>query len=105
MENDIARVLAEMRSHAITAQGGFSKPVQETAGGDFSALFKQSIDKVNELQQTSKELTTAFEMGDPNVSVADAMVAMQKSGIAFQAMVQVRNKVVSAYQDIMSMPV
>lgn len=105
MNNDISRILAEMRNHAIIAQGSSTPPVQETGGADFSALLKQSIAKVNDLQQTSQNLTRAVELGDPNVSISDAMIAMQKSSIAFEAMVQVRNKVVSAYQEIMSMPV
>ncbi|MEW5757150.1 MAG: flagellar hook-basal body complex protein FliE [Pseudomonadota bacterium] len=105
MNNDIARILAEMRNHAIVAQGRSMAPAQETGGADFSALLKQSIEKVNDLQKTSQHLTRAVELGDPNVSISDAMIAMQKSSLAFEAMVQVRNKVVSAYQEIMSMPV
>jgi len=107
VNNDISRILAEMRNHAISAQGGVNKTAEAPAanGADFSTLLKQSIDKVNELQGISKETVNAFEMGDPNVSLSDAMVSMQKSSIAFQAAVQVRNKVITAYQDIMSMPV
>ncbi|EKE75421.1 flagellar hook-basal body complex protein FliE [Gallaecimonas xiamenensis] len=72
---------------------------------DFASLFNQALDKVNGLQQNSAAKQTAVEMGDPNVSVADAMIASQKAGIAFQATVQVRNKLVQAYQDVMNMPV
>lgn len=102
---DLARVLAEMRNHAAQAQGGQAEEASKVAGSDFSSMLKQSVDKVNELQQASKANVTAFEMGDPNVSLADAMVSMQKASIAFQAMSQVRNKVVQAYQEVMSMPV
>ncbi len=102
---DISRVLAEMRNHTQQIQGAEADTATKVAGSDFSDLFRQSVDKVNELQQISKENTTAFEMGDPNVSLADAMVSMQKAGIAFQAMSQVRNKMVQAYQEVMSMPV
>ncbi len=103
--SDISRVLAEMRNHALQAQGSRAEEGSKVAGEDFGALLKQSVDKVNELQQISKANATAFEMGDPNVSLADAMVSMQKASIAFQAMTQVRNKMVQAYQEVMSMPV
>ncbi|WP_115719210.1 flagellar hook-basal body complex protein FliE [Gallaecimonas mangrovi] len=72
---------------------------------DFANLFTQALDKVNGLQQDASAKQTAVEMGDPKVSIADAMIASQKSGIAFQATIQVRNKLIQAYQDVMNMPV
>ncbi len=103
--SDISRVLAEMRSHSLQAQGFSAEKTANVPGADFADLLKQSVDKVNSLQKMSKANVTAFEMGDPNVSLADAMVSMQKASIAFQAMSQVRNKVIQAYQEVMSMPV
>ena len=50
-------------------------------------------------------MAAAFEMGDPNVDLADTMLALQKSSLSFQALSQVRNKLVSAYQEIMNMQV
>lgn len=102
--NDLSRVLVEMRSMASAAQGA-PQGVQQAAGADFGALLKQSIDKVNDLQQDSSSLATSFERGMPGVDLADVMIAQQKSSISFQALIQVRNKVVSAYQEVMSMPV
>ena len=72
---------------------------------DFAGLLKDSVGKVNEVQQASASLQAAFEAEDPNVDLAEVMVAMQKSSLSFQAMTSVRNKLVSAYQEIMSMPV
>jgi flagellar hook-basal body complex protein FliE len=66
---------------------------------------KQSIDQVNETQKTAGKLSAAFSAGDPNLDVAEVMVALQKAGVAFQAMTEVRNRLVTAYQDIMNMPV
>jgi flagellar hook-basal body complex protein FliE len=57
------------------------------------------------MQLDSKRQTMAFEMGDKSLSLADVMVAKEKSGIAFEATIQVRNKVLEAYKQIMSMPV
>lgn len=106
VQSDINRILAEMRNHAIAAsQARPAEGAQAANGVDFSSMLRQSIDKVNDMQQTSSAMAQAFEMGDPSVSLSDAMISMQKASIAFQAMVQVRNKVISAYQEVMSMPV
>jgi len=71
----------------------------------FSNILKESIGKVNEAQAQSNLLQEAFQKGDPNVEVSQVMLAMQKSSVSFQAMVQVRNKIIQAYQEIMNMPV
>lgn len=72
---------------------------------EFSSLLKNAIDTVNGLQADSKNKATAFEMGDRSVSIGDVMIAQQKSSVAFEATVQVRNKMVDAYKEIMSMTV
>lgn len=77
----------------------------ETQAPGFSNMLKDAIDSVNDLQKTSGQLQQAFIQGDPNIDIARVMVASQKSGIAFQAVVQVRNKMLESYKDIMSMPV
>lgn len=100
-EMNIDQVLAQMRAMSIEAG---AKPQQANNDGDFAAVLKQSIDAVNETQQTSSEMAKAFEMGDPDISLAEVMIASQKASVSFQAMVQVRNKLVEAYQDIMNMP-
>jgi flagellar hook-basal body complex protein FliE len=60
---------------------------------------------VSDLQQDSSAKKTAFQLGDKSVTLAETMIAAQKAGIAFEATVQVRNKFVEAYKEIMSMPV
>ncbi|PKG39846.1 flagellar hook-basal body complex protein FliE [Psychromonas sp. Urea-02u-13] len=72
---------------------------------DFSQMLKQAIDNVNGLQKDTGELRNRFEMGDENVSLGDVMIASNKSSLAFEATVQVRNKMVEAYKSVMSMPV
>lgn len=72
---------------------------------DFQVMFKNAIDTVNSTQKTSSNLQTRFEQGDPSVDLPEVMIAMQKSSVSFQAMTQVRNKLVEAYKDIMNMPV
>lgn len=79
--------------------------VNNPASANFSDLLQQAVNNVNDLQSTSGELKNAVEMGDRSVSLAEAMIASQKAGVAFEATVQVRNKLVDAYKQIMSMPV
>src|SRR3569833_676948 len=74
-----------------------------TGAVDFQSALKSSLDQVNEVQLQSKKLADRFEMGDPSVSLTDAMISLQKSSIAFQNTVQVRNKLVYAYHEIMNM--
>jgi flagellar hook-basal body complex protein FliE len=76
-----------------------------TSANEFSDMLSQAVNNVNGLQAESRQAQKAFEMGDPNLSLADVMIAKEKSGIAFEATVQVRNKVLEAYKTIMNMPV
>lgn len=104
--SNVDQVLAEMRRIAAAAQ---SSPAEtdrtQGSGADFASLLKKSVDQVNGIQQTAGKLSTAFSAGDPNVDVTEVMIALQKAGVAFQAMAQVRNRLVTAYQEIMSMQV
>ena len=79
--------------------------VNSSRSANFGDLLQQAVDNVNDLQAKSGELRTAVEMGDRSVSLAEAMIAAQKSSVAFEATVQVRNKLVDAYKQIMAMPV
>ena len=72
---------------------------------NFADALKGALDSVAATQNASADLGKRFTMGDDSVSLSDMMVASQKSSIAFQATVQVRNKMMSAYQDIMNMQV
>jgi len=104
--SNVDQVLAEMRRLTAVAQSGPAETEKAATGdGDFATLLKQSVDQVNETQQAASKLSSAFSSGDPNVDVTEVMIALQKAGVAFQAMTEVRNRLVSAYQDIMSMPV
>jgi len=104
--NNVDQVMAELRRLTAAAQGGQTEVAHtQGAGADFASLLKQSINQVNDLQQTASTMSSAFSSGDPNVNVTEVMVALQKAGVAFQAMTEVRNRLVSAYQDIMSMQV
>jgi len=108
-EINVNQLLAQMKTMAAQVEQSSTTLNTEAVNGaekpDFSNLLKQSIDSVNETQMTAGQLTTAFEKGDPDVSLAEVMVALEKASVSFQAMTQVRNKLLSAYQEVMNMPV
>ena len=104
--SDIAinQVLAQMR--AMQAQANPQATPEVVQGqGNFSNLMQDSIREVNAAMQESRAMTTRFEMGDPSVSLAEVMVNSQKAGLQFQAMAEIRNRVLSAYKEVMNMPV
>jgi len=78
---------------------------KKSTAPDFSEMLKQAIDNVNGLQENTSNLRNRFEMGDEDVSLGEVMIAANKSSLAFDATVQVRNKMVEAYKEVMSMPV
>jgi len=107
-EIDMNSLLAQLRANSAATQSELS-PINSAVSGsenqDFSKLLQSSINKVNDLQKHSSDLGVAFELGDSKVSLAEVMLARQKSGVAFQSVLQVRNKLISAYKDVMSMSV
>jgi flagellar hook-basal body complex protein FliE len=101
-EMNVNQVLAKMQAMSLEAKG--SKDQEPSGGADFATMLKQTIGAVNDTQQTAGKLTQAFESGDTNVSLSEVMVASQKASVSFQAMLQVRNRLVEAYKDVMNMP-
>lgn len=105
-------MMAQLKAAAARTSPANANPLGDnalqakaTGAVDFQAVFKSSLDQVNQVQLQSQQLAQRFEMGDSSVSLSDAMISMQKSSIALQQTVQVRNKLVSAYQEIMNMGV
>ncbi|WPL19743.1 Flagellar hook-basal body complex protein FliE [Thiorhodovibrio winogradskyi] len=72
---------------------------------NFAETLTDSLRAVNGLQREAKEVQTSFELGDANVSLPQVMVAMSKSSLAFEATNQVRNRLLTAYQEVMRMSV
>ena len=99
----------EMQSLAQQAKGDFASAnhTQELAKSDgqgFANALQEAVGDVNKMQKEAGALSAAFDRGDPNVSLPDVMIAMQKSSIGFNSVLQVRNRLITAYQDIMNMP-
>ncbi|BBP03859.1 flagellar hook-basal body complex protein FliE [Sulfuriferula plumbiphila] len=103
----IEAMMAQLKAAAVRAEGAQS-PLQagKTAHrADFADALKSSLDQVNNVQHQSAQLGQRFAMGDDKVNLSDVMISMQKANISFQATVQVRNKLVAAYNEIMNMQI
>lgn len=80
-------------------------PAAEAGANSFSSLLTASLDQVNATQQTAEAMAKDFAAGTSNANLHEVMAELQKANLSFQTMVQVRNKLVTAYQDIMNMQV
>ncbi|GAB3460164.1 flagellar hook-basal body complex protein FliE [Azotobacter salinestris] len=103
----IQSALQQMQILASQAAGapGPSLQAAGAAPGSFAGELQAAIHRVNQLQQTASAKSDAFQAGEPGVALNDVMVDMQKASVAFQMGVQVRNRLVSAYKEVMSMQV
>ncbi len=101
------QILGQLRSAAALAAGpGVKAPADAgNKAGDFAAVLKASLDQANGMQQQATKLARDFELGATDASLPDVMVSIQKANVSFQQVVQVRNRLVSAYHDIMNMQV
>jgi flagellar hook-basal body complex protein FliE len=101
------RLMLEMRAMQTDAMAR-TRPTpesQEVGAPSFSEMLGAAVNKVHETQQSASQIASAFEMGQGGVDLTEVMIASQKASVSFQALTQVRNKLVQAYQDIMQMPV
>lgn len=73
--------------------------------GGFAGNFKNALKEVSAAQNEATRLQTQVQLGNPAVSLEETMLAMQKAQIGFQATLNVRNRMVQAYTDIMNMSV
>lgn len=99
----IESVLQQMRVTALQAGVG-PAATQSVESGGFAAELKRSLNNISAAQQSADSQAQAFELGEDGVALNDVMVSLAKAGIGFQMGLQVRNKVVAAYQEIMSLP-
>ncbi|WP_415893362.1 flagellar hook-basal body complex protein FliE [Neptuniibacter sp. PT8_73] len=112
---DINSVLMQMRTiktqvqsaspeimSGMVSEPGAVKPNDRTGFGD---ILKNAVDAVSETQADAKKMAVAYEKGDPTIDLPQVMIAAEKASVSFQAMTQVRNRLVSAYEDVMKMPI
>lgn len=107
-------LFAQMQSMSLEAVGRNTNDISfenegipsiNKSGSDFGNLLKDAINNVNDIQQDAATKKNAYEMGDRSITLAETMISLSKAGIAFDATIQVRNKFVEAYKEIMNMPV
>jgi flagellar hook-basal body complex protein FliE len=101
----ISQVLAEMRALQARASGISEAPAAAAQPSEFANLMKNSVDHVASMQNQATALADAYESGDKSIDLAKVMLEVQKAGLAFRAMTEVRNKLVDAYQQVMNMSV
>ena len=99
---DFAQAVARA---GLNTQGQPLKKVQAPDDGGFQKALTQAIQSVSNSQVQASQMQREVQLDNPNVSIEETMVAMQKAQIGFQATLQVRNKLVQAYSDIMNMQV
>ncbi|WP_343816007.1 MULTISPECIES: flagellar hook-basal body complex protein FliE [Colwellia] len=100
-------LLAQMQSMSLEA---IAKPqnndnIVNNTTNNFGDLLSNALNTVNDLHKDAGKKTTAFELGDRSVTLADVMIARSKAGIGSDAAIQIRNKAIEGYKEIMSMPV
>ena len=113
---EINSILAQIRSLSGQTKVGTAQAAQtqQTSGtsaagasatgtSDFANILKSGLDAVNQSQAQANQMTDAFSRGTPGVELPQVMLATAKAGVSFHALNEVRNRLVSAYQDIMNM--
>ncbi len=100
----IDQLLSQMNAAAAIA-GGKTPPVAPEGAANFADALKGAIEQVNNAQQGADKMAENYQTGKVETNVQDVMIELQKASLSFQTMVQVRNKLVTAYQDVMNMSV
>lgn len=97
-------LLKSVHQNQAASQTGTASQVSGSNPGAFADTLKDALHGVNAVQTRADDLSAAYDRGDVT-DVAKVMLARQEAGVAFEATLQVRNKLLSAYQDIMRMGV
>ncbi|MGG7054438.1 flagellar hook-basal body complex protein FliE [Nitrosomonas sp. ANs5] len=103
----INQLLTQLKSASEQAAGNphTQQATMAPAHADFGQLLKSAVDQVNTVQQTAGQMSESFVQGKSDIELHEVMISLQKANISFQSMIQVRNRLVTAYQEIMNMQV
>jgi flagellar hook-basal body complex protein FliE len=99
------QLLSQIRALNAELNSATINPSQNVKGPGFGELLQNSIASVAETQKSAQDLAVAYETGNTDVSLIEVMVKLQEADLSFRAVTEVRNKLISAYQEIMNMPV
>lgn len=102
--NGAIRTANQVANLAGVAGAGTAAGAPAGAPGSFADLVRNGLDQVSSTQQRASQLAAQFERGVPGVELPQVMLEMQKASVSFRAVTEVRNRFVSAYQEIMNMP-
>ena len=106
-QSNIQSMLETLRAYQTQSAGTVNAPETAKAGQveqpSFFNAVQSAVDRVNDASKQSSAMAEAYERGE-DVPLTDVVLAMQKSSLAFEATLQVRNKVMKAYEEIMNMP-
>lgn len=98
-------VIQQMKVLATQAGGAPAKAATATGTAGFGDAMRASLDRINDMQQSATSEAQAFQAGKPGVALYDVMIDTQEASLAFQMGVQVRNRLVNAYKEVMNMQV
>lgn len=101
----IAQAVSALKASAAAVRPDAASNAGAPGRFDFAASLNSALEGVSKSQHGATELQRQFQLENPNVSLEETMIAMNKSSLSFQAAVQVRNKLVQAYEQVMNMPV
>lgn len=106
ISSGINQMLAQLKAASELAAGNHTPDTTNASSqADFGQLLKSAVDQVNDVQQAAGQLSQGFVRGDSDAQLHEVMISLQKANISFQSMIQVRNRLVTAYQEIMNMQV
>lgn len=95
---------AQASQGAPNMESALEKTIGAPNGPSFTEAVRSTLNSVNEMQVKATNIANAYERGE-GVPLTDVVLSMQKSSMAFEATLQIRNKVLKAYEDILNMPV
>jgi flagellar hook-basal body complex protein FliE len=98
-------LLAKLNAMRDVTKGVPVATPKQAAKLDFASALKETLGRVEGAQATAASQAERFQLGDPKVTLEETMVSLAKANVSFQQLVQVRNKVVAAYHDIMNMQI
>jgi flagellar hook-basal body complex protein FliE len=103
---EINRVLDQIRSLSAQTKPGpspLAQGQQVNGPSEFANILKKGVDQVNQTEQKATDISAAFERGTPGIELPQVMLEVSKASVSIRALSEVRNRLVSAYQDIMNM--
>ncbi|MFY9995306.1 MAG: flagellar hook-basal body complex protein FliE [Leclercia sp.] len=99
----IEGVISQLQATAMTARNQNVADVQPTVS--FAGQLHAALDRISETQGAARTQAEKFTLGEPGIALNDVMTDMQKASVSMQMGIQVRNKLMQAYQDVMNMQV